>query len=327
MVSVGQHESQIQGPDGDGTYYFSRDISDSEFSAAVQQIGQARCYRGGGQISDQQLEEQDKPQEMSATSVYIIHSKDKIEDEEIRTRELITAGKIQSDILPEKPPVILGWDIAAKLESARETSGDFYDFIPLPNNHWGIVIADVTDKGIGAALFMALSSTLLRTYSARYPSLPALTMDAVNERILTDTRGGMFVSAFYGVLEPHTGRIRYANAGHPSACLVSNQKGKKPVDRLAPTGMALGIMPQAQWQQKIARLHTGDVLLLYTDGISEAQNPQGAFFGEGRLMEVLRSKSSCSAGTILDTVLAEVHRFVDTTPRQDDIAVVVIKRE
>jgi serine phosphatase RsbU (regulator of sigma subunit) len=191
----------------------------------------------------------------------------------------------------------------------------------------GIVVADVTDKGIGAALFMALSSTLLRTYSNRYPSLPALTMDAVNERILSDTRGGMFVSAFYGVLEPHTGRIRYANAGHPSACLVSSQKGKKPVDRLAPTGMALGIMSQAQWQQKIARLNPGDVLLLYTDGITEAQNPQGTFFGEGRLMEVLRSKSSCSAGTILDAVLAEVHRFVDTTPRQDDIAVIVIKRE
>jgi sigma-B regulation protein RsbU (phosphoserine phosphatase) len=189
------------------------------------------------------------------------------------------------------------------------------------------VVADVTDKGIGAALFMALSSTLLRTYSNRYPSLPALTMDAVNERILTDTRGGMFVSAFYGVLEPHTGRIRYANAGHPAACLVSFQKGKKPVDRLAPTGMALGIMPQAQWQQKIARLHPGDVLLLYTDGITEAQNPQGAFFGEGRLMDVLRSKSHCSAGEIQSAVLAEVHRFVDTTPRQDDIAIIVIKRE
>jgi DNA-binding NarL/FixJ family response regulator len=328
ILMVGtQDESQTYSPMGDATYYFSRDISESEFCAAIQHIGQARTSANGDGIADRAAIEEFEPPDKTPTSVYIAHSFDKIEDEEIRARELITAGKIQADILPEKPPSIPGWDICAKLESARETSGDFYDFIPLPNNNWGIVVADVTDKGIGAALFMALSSTLLRTYAARYPSLPALTMDAVNERIFSDTRGGMFVTTFFGVLEPHTGRFRYANAGHPPACLVSSQKGKKPVDRLAPTGMALGILPQAQWQQKIAKLYPGDVLLLYTDGITEAQNPQGSFFGERRLMEVFRSKSGCSAREIQETILAEVHRFVGGTPRQDDIAVIVIRRE
>jgi DNA-binding NarL/FixJ family response regulator len=137
MVSVEQQESQVHGPDGDGTYFFSKDILESEFAEAIQYIGRARSFASGGEISGQQIEEQFEPLEKTATSVYIIHNKDKIEDEEIRARELITAGKIQSDILPEKPPAIPGWDIVAKLESARETSGDFYDFIPLPNNNWG----------------------------------------------------------------------------------------------------------------------------------------------------------------------------------------------
>jgi sigma-B regulation protein RsbU (phosphoserine phosphatase) len=245
---------------------------------------------------------------------------------DLMTRELVTAGKIQADILPERPPQIPGWEMAAKLVSARETSGDFYDFIPLGNDNWGIVIADVTDKGMGAALFMALSSTLIRTYAVRYPSLPALAMDVVNDRILSDTRGSMFVTAFYGVLEPHTGRIRYVNAGHPPAYLLSTLKGK-PVDRLRPTGMALGVMENSHWQQKIARFASQDVLLLYTDGVTEAQNANGQFFGDMRLQEVLRqSRSGCSAHDIQEAVLSAVSAFVGNAPGQDDIALIVIKR-
>lgn len=240
-------------------------------------------------------------------------------------QELQMAGRIQAGILPERPPALRGWELAARLVPARETSGDFYDFIPLPNGHWGIGIADVTDKGLGAAVFMALASTLLRTYAVQYYTLPAFAMSSVNERILSDTRGSMFVTAFYGVLEPETGRLRYVNAGHNPPYVLSAQKGK-PVDRLFRTGMALGILKEASWQQKIVKLIPGDMLVLYTDGITEAQNRRGEMFGERRLLDVIRPLVGRPAREILEAVLGEVESFSGGSLYQDDTTLVVLAR-
>jgi DNA-binding NarL/FixJ family response regulator len=242
-------------------------------------------------------------------------------------RELYMAGKIQADILPEKAPVLHGWDISAELEPARETSGDFYDFIPLTQQKWGLVIADVSDKGMGAALFMALSSSLMRTYAARFPTLPSLTMSAVNERILTDTRGSMFVTSFFGILEQYTGRLIYTNAGHPPGYIISNPRGKNPILALRPTGMALGASETGRWTQKIVKLAPGDLLVLYTDGITEAANPDGVMFGEDRMLDLLLSNTHRSVTDIKHLLLEEVHNFVGSTPRQDDIALIVLRRE
>jgi serine phosphatase RsbU (regulator of sigma subunit)/CheY-like chemotaxis protein len=242
------------------------------------------------------------------------------------TQELVSAGKIQAGILPESLPKVNGWELTAYLEPARETSGDFYDCIPLANGNMGIVIADVTDKGIGAALIMALTSTLIRTYATQYPTLPAFAMSAVNRRILSDTRGNMFVTAFYGVLEPRTGRLRYVNAGHNPPFLISSLKGK-PVDKLHGTGMALGVLESAVWSQKIARFAPGDFLLLYTDGITEARNRRGEYFGEDRLLRTVRSRLGNSAHEIREAVLDEVRGFLGDEPRQDDIALMVLSRE
>ncbi len=242
-------------------------------------------------------------------------------------RELYMAGKIQADILPEKAPVLSGWDISAELEPARETSGDFYDFIPLTSQKWGLVIADVSDKGMGAALFMALSSSLMRTYAARFPTLPSLTMSAVNERILTDTRGSMFVTAFFGILEQNTGRLIYTNAGHPPGYIISNPHGKNPIQALRTTGMALGASETGRWTQKIVKLAPGDLLVLYTDGITEAANPDGVMFGEDRLLDLVLANTHRSVTDIKHLLLEEVHTFVGGTPRQDDIALIVLRRE
>ena len=189
--------------------------------------------------------------------------------------ELEMAGKLQSRILPENPPELDGWDLATQLLPARETSGDFYDFIPLANDKWGILIADVTDKSLGAAVFMAMCSSLIRTYAVRFPTLPALALSSVNERIFTDMRGSLFLTAFYGILEPHSGRLRYVNAGHNPPILLSNQKGK-PLDKLPRTGMALGVSQDATWQQKILKFSPGDVLIKYT----EAHNQDGSFLAK-----------------------------------------------
>jgi DNA-binding NarL/FixJ family response regulator len=240
--------------------------------------------------------------------------------------ELEMAGKLQSGILPENPPDLIGWDIAARLLPARETSGDFYDFIPLANEKWGILIADVTDKGLGAAVFMAMCSSLIRTYAVRFPTLPALVISSVNQRIFTDMRGGLFLTAFYGILEPQTGRLRYVNAGHNPPILLGGHKGK-PIDKLSSTGMALGVSEDATWQQKMLKFTPGDLLVLYTDGITEAQNPQRALFSEHRLQETIRRYQDRSSTGMLDHILHEVFHFTQEAPDQDDMALVVVSRK
>jgi serine phosphatase RsbU (regulator of sigma subunit) len=239
-------------------------------------------------------------------------------------QQLAAAAKIQSDLLPARVPNLHGWEFSARLEPALETSGDFYDVITLPNNHWGLVIADVSDKGMGAALFMALSSTLIRTYAKQYPTLPALSISTVNERILSDSRSGMFVTAFYAVLEPNTGRLRYVNAGHNPPILISNQKGKG-IDRLQSTGMALGVMGEMIWKQKVARMLPGDLLVMYTDGVTDAQDPHGQFYGEQRLLQVIR-RCNCSAQETLDVILDDLDHFTGGMPQADDVTLLVVRR-
>jgi CheY-like chemotaxis protein len=311
--------------DEEDVFLFSRDVSEAEFKTALDQLRHNLAPRAIPHEEEASPEEPFEP-----SSPYVpLPSRQLIpyRNQELLTRELVMAGRIQADILPEEPPIIRGWDIAATLQPARETSGDFYDFIPLSPHKWGLVIADVTDKGMGAALLMALCSTLIRTFAGHFPTLPAFTLRTVSERILSDTRGGMFVTAFYGILETHTGRFLFANAGHPPGYLVCTRKGKETADRLTRTGMAMGVSEDARWQQKSLRLEVGDLLLLYTDGISEAQNPGGASYGEERLLEVVLSKAMESANQIREAVLDDVRRFMGNSPRQDDIAIVVIKRE
>ena len=305
-------------------YQMSRDVSEDEFQAAVSQIREDTRRHLAARFDHTAPEE---PEEPLAQTQQLGQPGAAPRNESLLARELTMAGKIQADILPEDPPPMPGWDIAARLVPARETSGDFYDFIPLSDHKLGILVADVTDKGMGAALFMALSSTLLRTYAVRYPTLPAIALSAVSERILSDTRGGMFVTTFYGILEPHTGRLVYANAGHPSGLLISTRRGKESIDRLRPTGMAMGVSENARWRQKEARLIPGDVLVLYTDGITEANNPNGVFFEEDRLIEVILENMQSSAQQILDALLEAVQRFIGPVPRQDDIAIIVVRRE
>jgi serine phosphatase RsbU (regulator of sigma subunit)/CheY-like chemotaxis protein len=247
-------------------------------------------------------------------------------------RELAMAGQIQASFLPTDLPDIPGWQLAARLEPARETSGDFYDLISLPDGRLGIVIADVADKGMGAALYMALSRTLIRTYAAEYPTRPDLVFSTTNRRILMDTQAGLFVTVFYGVLDPATGTLIYCNAGHNPPYLFHRQKlstaqNGKAVHALYRTGMPLGIFEDATWEQATAHLAPSDVLVLYTDGITEAQDRQEAFFGAGRLLEVAQANLGRSARDIQDALIAEVRAFAGDAPQFDDIALMVVARK
>lgn len=241
-------------------------------------------------------------------------------------QEMALAGEIQASFLPEALPDVPGWQLAARLEPARQTSGDFYDFIPLSNGRLGIVIADVVDKGMGAALYMALCRTLLRTYSVEYDTQPDLVFSAVNRRILLDTRTQLFVTVFYGVLDPATGILTYCNAGHNPPYLLDGQN-KGLAQTLRRTGIPLGIFEDVTWEQASAEIATGDALVLYTDGIPEAQDEQKGFFGEGRLLEIVQGHLGCSAQDMQDALLAEVHQFIGDAPPLDDITLLVVSRE
>ena len=241
------------------------------------------------------------------------------------SRELAMAGQVQANFLPDALPDVPGWQLAAMLEPARETSGDFYDVIPLPSGRLGVLIADVADKGMGAALYMALSRTLIRTYAVEHEDQPGLVLAAANRRIIADTRAGLFVTVFYGVLDPASGELTYSNAGHNPPYVLSARDGF-PIEELNRTGVPLGILDGGTWKQGTTHIAPGDVLLMYTDGITEAQNAQESFFDEDRLREVVRANLGRSAREIQDSVIARVGAFVGDAPQFDDITLMVVLR-
>lgn len=239
-------------------------------------------------------------------------------------QELALAWQMQSSFLPDTLPDIPGWQLAATLEPARRTSGDFYDLIPLPNGRFGLLIADVADKGMGAALYMAVSRTLIRTYAVEYHTQPRFVFNAANRRMMSDTHGDLFVTAFYGVLDPASGTLTYCNAGHNPPFLL--RRGDATVQALTRTGMPLGAFKGMTWEQQTLQLAPGDVLLLYTDGVTDAEDEGEAFFGQERLIEVARANLGRSAQDMQDATMAAIHEFMGGAPQFDDITLMLVVR-
>src|SRR6266508_503123 len=239
-------------------------------------------------------------------------------------QELTVAAEIQASFLPATLPHIEGWQLAATLRPARQTSGDFYDLMELPDGRLGLLIADVTDKGTGAALFMALSRTLIRTYAFEYPQQPEKALHAANKRILLDSRSSMFVTVFYGVLDPASGTLSYCNAGHNPPYLLSDNAEPRP---LRNTGIPLGIVRDTTWTAETVTLEPGDVLVLYTDGVNEAQNSNGEFFDAERLLDAARSCRERTALEVQAAILAAVDRFVGDATQFDDLTVMALVRD
>lgn len=241
-------------------------------------------------------------------------------------QELALAGKVQSSFLPGELSAPAGWQMAAVLKPARQTSGDFYDVISLPDGRLGLVVADVVDKGVGAALFMTLGWILIRSYAVEHPAEPQQVLCAVNDRILAEIDTGQFVTVFYGILDPSTGTLTYSNAGHPPPYLYLAQPGAT-AQPLARTGMALGVTDKETWEQATARLGPGDVLVLYSDGVTDAENIEGASFGHDRLKSRVRANLGSQAQEILDALLTEVHEFAGEAIQSDDVTLMVVRRD
>ena len=236
-------------------------------------------------------------------------------------QELAFAGRIQQSFLPNEIPQHPNWDFAATLIPARQTSGDFYDFVPLGNGRLGLVVADVADKGTGAALYMALSRTLIRTYAMQFPDEPGRALQLANERILLDTETDQFVTVFYGVLELENGRFTYANAGHNPTYHLHGE-----VQSLSKTGIPLGMFDGMAWQQATIQIDQGDSLILYSDGVPEAQNNQQEEFGEDRMLTIARQHTQAAAIARQDAITDAVTAFVDGAPQFDDITLMVATR-
>ncbi len=241
------------------------------------------------------------------------------------TRELRKARKVQESLLPANPPDLPGWEMAVLLEPAHETSGDFYDFLMLPNGSLGLVIADVTDKGTSAALFMALSRSLWRTFAANHPAEPEKTMAETNQRILADTHGGLYITLLYGILNPQLAEFTYCSAGHHPALLLRAKDGS--VEQLQRTGIPLGVLDDATWNRLNVRIEPGDTLVLYTDGITDAQNISDQSYGLDKLIDALGGQRGKTAVEIRDTLREEVRAWVGNAAQFDDITLMVVVRE
>jgi serine phosphatase RsbU (regulator of sigma subunit)/putative methionine-R-sulfoxide reductase with GAF domain len=237
--------------------------------------------------------------------------------------EVELARQIQQTFIPETLPLLSGWDLAARWRTARQVGGDFYDVMELPDGHIGLFIADVADKGVPAALFMALTRTLVRAAVAETES-PAEALSRVNDLLIPDTRQGMFVTAVYAVLYPDTGKLVYANAGHNPPLWLKHD-GK--VERLTRTGMALGVLEGEKVEERTIKLKKGAHLLLYTDGLSEAFSASGDMFGEERIISALQAGTDKSAERLLQGVEADLDEFVGDEEQSDDLTMLLLRRE
>jgi sigma-B regulation protein RsbU (phosphoserine phosphatase) len=236
--------------------------------------------------------------------------------------EMETARGIQTSFLPESPPQIKGFDIAALSLPARQVGGDFYDFIPVAQDKWGFVIADVSGKGVPAALFMALSRTLLRANTVSNPAVREAIQKS-NNMIAQEDRADMFVTLFYAVLDLPDRLLRYVNAGHNPPLLLKGDTGD--VSLLQAKGVALGVMDNIQLEEKELHLADNDLLVLYTDGITEAINEAKEEFGQKRLIEVVKQNAGLPARDLAGMVKNEVFAFAKGQPQHDDFTLVILK--
>ncbi len=237
--------------------------------------------------------------------------------------ELHLARQIQESFLPEACPVLPGYQVCSMWQTARQVSGDFYDFVPLGGGRWGITIADVSDKGMAAALFMALSRTILRTMAIGKPT-PHEAVDRANDIILADAHSDMFVTVFYMALDPQTGHITYVNAGHNPPLLYRG--ATQEVVPLSEHGIALGVVPNITLEDHDLVIEPGDVLLMYTDGVTETMNAQEEEFGPERLTETLVRCAGLTTEGLLAEITRNVKEFAGDGAAADDLTMIALKR-
>ena len=244
-------------------------------------------------------------------------------EKERYAKEMEIAKEIQDNFLPAFTPEIPGMELGATTLPAMEIGGDLYDFIPVPGNRWGLAIADVSGKGVSAALFMALCRTLIRA-SGGAEADPSVALRHANRLIYEDGRSSMFITVFYSVLDPARRTFTYVNAGHNPPLLL---RGDPPGIRTLGEGqgIALGVVPDVNIPCSELVLEPGDLIVMYTDGVTEAFNAHDEEFGEERLKDYLQKHRNYPVQEIIDGLIDEVRQFCGSAPQSDDITLVILR--
>lgn len=234
-------------------------------------------------------------------------------------QELRVARLIQQTLLPKELPDLPGWQVGVYYQPAREVGGDFYDFMDLPDGQMAIIVADVTDKGVPAALVMATTRSTLRAAAERLVS-PGKVLKSVNDKLCYDIPENMFVTCLYAVLNPKDGRLTFANAGHDLP-YVRRHDG---VDELYATGMPLGLMPGMEYEEHETRIHPGETVLFHSDGLAEAHNPKREMFGFPRMKEKMAAHPGGAA--LIDYLIDELKQFTGRNwEQEDDVTLVTLE--
>jgi serine phosphatase RsbU (regulator of sigma subunit) len=238
-------------------------------------------------------------------------------------QELRVARSIQEASLPKEVPTLEGWEISPRYQPAREVGGDFYDFHFLSEGRLGVVVGDATGKGVPAALVMSTTCGMLQvTAGALDSSSPGEVLAQVNETLFARIPQNMFVTCFYAILDPKSGTLRYANAGHDLPYL---HRSNGNAEELKARGMPLGLMPQMGYEEKEIVLNSGEAALLYSDGLVEAHDPKGEMFGFPRLRALIAERGEESS--LEDSLLEELHSFVgESWEQEDDITLLTLRR-
>ena len=236
--------------------------------------------------------------------------------------EIQLAAEVQQSILPRSIPTVPGFELAARMYPAKTVAGDYYGFIELPAGEIAVVIADVSGKGVAAGLLMPSIEVALRMDAPRFPSTNDL-LRAFNNVVCQITGGHRFISMFYGKLCPQSWSLEYTNAGHNPPLLIRAGIDPSPLDKGGPV---LGLLPDSEYESARIDLRQGDVLILYTDGAVEAENPAGEQYSAERLLKTVSLHLHQSASQLVETIYTSVIQFRETTSLADDLTLVLLKK-
>jgi serine phosphatase RsbU (regulator of sigma subunit) len=296
----------IAGNTSIGSAYHPQIEADSEFVVGlanlVSQVATTIRMRREIQAREQRLKQE-------------AHARERIE------QELQVARRIQQASLPEAVPALDGWEISPRYRPAREVGGDFFDFLELEDGRLGLVVGDATGKGVPAALVMSTTCGMLRAVAQASDYSPGEVLERVNEALTARIPANMFVTCFYGILDPSSGSFAYANAGHD---LPFRRHGGD-AEELRARGMPLGLMPGMSYEEKEVILQAGESALFYSDGLVEAHDPQGEMFGFPRLQAFIAEHGE--EGSLVDLLLEELYSFAgEGWEQEDDITLLTLRR-
>jgi sigma-B regulation protein RsbU (phosphoserine phosphatase) len=315
ISALDETEDKVKAFTVGGMDYVTKPFQLEEVLARVETHLALRRLQAELQQTNQELER--RVEERTAEVVQLAVEKGQWE------HELHMAREVQASFLPRETPQVPGWEFVARWRPAREVAGDYYDFIPGTKGQLSLVVADAVGKGMPAALFMVLARSTVRASLDRAQS-PADGITRANRLLCADASDGMFITLFYALLDPSSGELTYVNAGHnPPLHYRADQEQLAQLER---TGTVLGVLADASFEQRSTRLQSGDFVVVYTDGVTDATDAQERRFGTERLQRAILANRRGSGADIVAALEEAIDDFAGPGDPFDDIAIMVAKR-